>query len=84
MAIRLEIKSEIATSREPAKVLVYENENLVAKIIAEVELKQGADGGWYHCVTIKKVLQQTYSCLLCGTTTSIPHVCPVFYPELRS
>jgi len=25
----------------------------------------------------------TYSCLLCGTTTSYPHVCPEFYPELR-
>lgn len=25
----------------------------------------------------------TFSCLLCGTTTLLPHVCPVFYPELR-
>jgi len=24
-----------------------------------------------------------YSCLICGTTTSFPHVCPEFYPELR-
>ena len=24
-----------------------------------------------------------YKCLLCGTTTSHPHVCPEFYPELR-
>ena len=23
----------------------------------------------------------TFSCLLCGTTTPMPHVCPVFYPE---
>ena len=26
----------------------------------------------------------TYKCLLCGTTTLYPHVCPEFYPELRS
>ena len=25
----------------------------------------------------------TYKCLLCGTTTLYPHVCPEFYPELR-
>lgn len=25
----------------------------------------------------------TYTCLICGTTTSYPHVCPEFYPELR-
>ena len=25
----------------------------------------------------------TYSCMLCGTTTVRPHICPVFYPELR-
>ena len=23
----------------------------------------------------------TYSCLLCGRKTPLPHVCPVFYPE---
>lgn len=54
MAVKVEVRSEIGTSRDPAKVLVYENNCLVAEIIAEVELKQGADGGWYHCVTLKK------------------------------
>ena len=27
---------------------------------------------------------ETYSCQICGTTTAFPHVCPAFYPELRS
>lgn len=54
MAVRVEVKSEIATSSEPAKVIVYEDGRLVAEIVAEVELKQGADGGYYHCVTLKK------------------------------
>ena len=54
MAVRVEIKSEIATSRDPAKVLVYEDNHLVTEVTAEVELKQGADSGWYHCVTLKK------------------------------
>lgn len=26
---------------------------------------------------------KTYKCLICGTTTSFPHVCPEFYPELK-
>lgn len=54
MAIRIEIESEIAVSDRPARVLVYENDQLVGEIIAEVELKQGADDGYYHCVTLKK------------------------------
>ena len=53
--VRVVIESEVGTSRRPARVLVYEGGGLVAEVIAEVELKQGADGGYYHCVTLKKV-----------------------------
>lgn len=82
--ISVEIRSEIATSRDPARVLIYDGKRLVAEVTAEVELKSGADGGYYHCVTLKKIdSQNTYSCLLCGTTTPMPHRCPVFYPELQ-
>jgi len=56
--VRVEIESEIATSSRPARVLVYEGDRLVEEITAEVELKQGADDGYYHCVTLKKVKQQ--------------------------
>lgn len=52
--IRVDIESEVATSDRPARVLVYERDRLVAEVIAEVELKPGADGGYYHCVTLKK------------------------------
>ncbi len=34
--------------------------------------------------TVKKFRATTYSCLLCGTTTPLPHICPVFYPELKT
>lgn len=54
MAVRVEVRSESGTSRDPAKVSVYENGHLVAEVIAEIELKQGADGGWYHCVILRK------------------------------
>jgi len=54
MAIRVEIVSESGTSLDPAKVFVYENDRLVAEVVAEIELKQGADGGLYSCVTLKK------------------------------
>ncbi len=32
---------------------------------------------------IRAFKAMTYSCLLCGTTTPLPHVCPVFYSGLR-
>lgn len=52
--MRVEIESETATSHCPARAVVYDGARVIAEIIAEVELKQGADGGYYHCVTLRK------------------------------
>ena len=52
--VRTEVRSEVATSREPAYVRVYLDEELVAEIIATIALKQGADGGWYDCVIFEQ------------------------------
>lgn len=52
--VRVELKQEYGTSRDPARVSVYDNDQLVVEVIAAVEMKQGADGGWYHCVTLKR------------------------------
>lgn len=52
--VRVEIESERVISDRPARVLVYDNDQLVVEVIAEVELRPGADGGYYHCVTLKK------------------------------
>lgn len=52
--VRVELEQEIGISHRPARVLVYENDKLVEEVIARVEPKQGADGGWYHCVVLKK------------------------------
>lgn len=54
MFTRVEIESESGTSRAPASVKVYEGDKLVTTIIATVEMKQGADGGLYPCVTLKQ------------------------------
>ena len=54
MAIEVKTESEGGCSDRPARVLVYEDGKLVAEVIATVELKPGADGGRYHCVTLKK------------------------------
>ena len=56
MTVRVEIQSEIVTSDEPAKILNYEGGYPcpAIEVIAEIELKQGADGGWYRCVVLKK------------------------------
>lgn len=53
--VRVEIQQEEAISRKPARVIVYQDEKPVAEVIAEVKLKQGADGDFYHCVTLKRV-----------------------------
>ena len=48
--VRIEIESEIGTSRCPARVLVYEGSKLVAEVVAEIELKQGTAS---HCKGIE-------------------------------
>ncbi len=52
--IRVEIESEGGASSDPARVLIYENEQLKTEITAKIEPKQGADGGFYPCVTLEK------------------------------
>lgn len=54
MAVRVEIKSEEGMSRDLAYVRVYEDDKLVVEITGRVELKMGADGGLYNCVTLEK------------------------------
>lgn len=58
MTVRVEVRSETGTSRDPAKVRIYENDNLVSEVTAKIEPEQGADGGWYHCVTLEKQEQK--------------------------
>lgn len=50
--VRIECKSENALSRGHATVVIYENNRIIAEVIAKVEMKQGADGGEYPCVTL--------------------------------
>jgi len=56
MAVRVEIQSEIVALGKPARVLVYENGNIVAEVVAEVDLQPGADGGYYHSVTLRRAI----------------------------
>ena len=53
--VTVNILSEIATSREPARIMVYEGDKLVAEVTAEIHDEQGADGGIYSVVKLKKV-----------------------------
>ncbi|MBU6501095.1 MAG: hypothetical protein KGJ89_03130 [Patescibacteria group bacterium] len=79
--IRIALKQEEGISKDPARVLIYKDNELLAEVIAEIELKRGADNGFYNCVTLKPTISgQSYSCNLCGTTTPLPHICPAFYP----
>ncbi len=54
--LRVELKDQIGTSRSPAEVLIYdENNKLVVKVTGTVDLKEGLDGGYYSCVILKEV-----------------------------
>ena len=57
-----------------------------------LELLNKTEGGYRYVPTVLgiKFLQEenkkagrTFSCLLCGTTTGIPHLCPCFFPQLE-
>jgi len=37
--------------------------------------------GYYRNLCVRESPVATYSCLICGTTTTMPHVCPAFYPK---
>lgn len=52
--VRVEIENESVIGGRPARVLVYEDKKLVVEVEGEVHLRPGADGGYYHCVTLKK------------------------------
>jgi hypothetical protein len=52
MAVKVQADSEGVLSGKPAEVRIYENDRLITKVVAKIELKQGADGGYYHCVVL--------------------------------
>mgnify|MGYP001608737053 FL=1 len=51
--IRIVTESETGTSRNPARVLIYEEDKLVAEVVARTSLQQGADGGYYDCIILE-------------------------------
>lgn len=57
-----------------------------------LQLSQKVGGGYVYTLTVlgikflqeeNKKVGRTYSCLLCGTTTGVPHVCPIFDARFR-
>jgi hypothetical protein len=59
--IRVVCNSEQGTSYKPAEVLVYDGEVLIARVIASLEPKQGADGGYYLCVELRETSCEEHS-----------------------
>lgn len=52
--ISVNVRSETATSRKSARVIVYKNNTPIAEIEARIDLEQGADGGQYNVVKLKR------------------------------
>lgn len=51
--IRIEIESQVGTSRNPASIHIYEGDRLIAEIVASTSLQPGADGGYYDCIILE-------------------------------
>lgn len=51
--VRFEIVSGVATSEEPACILVYEDNRLIAEIIATAEYVINEDGKYEYTAVIK-------------------------------
>jgi len=54
MGVEVKVISEMATSRNPARVLVYKDGQLIEEVVASVKPERGADGGYYFCVKFEK------------------------------
>ncbi len=54
MPVTVEIESEEALSKKPARVLVCENGKVVKEIIAKIEYNKGADSRYYPCVILEE------------------------------
>ncbi|GEM_PF-5141760 len=54
--VRVELEDEITTvGPYYARVCVYKDDMLVAEVHAKIDQEQGADGGYYGVVKLKKV-----------------------------
>ena len=57
ITIRIESESESATSHKPDRVLIYNNDELLAEIVAELKLQPVADGAYCNCTILKQVIK---------------------------
>ncbi len=49
--MRIETVDENGTGSQKATIKVFDdNDGLFTTIVGDITLKQGADGGYYHCV----------------------------------
>lgn len=51
-SIQVKVESESGTSRKPATVRIYNNDELVAHVQAQLKPLTGADGGFYDCIQL--------------------------------
>ncbi|MBU6370903.1 MAG: hypothetical protein KGH93_03450 [Patescibacteria group bacterium] len=55
MALKIEVHDEIATQRRPACISIYDGNELVQVIVAEIKQEKGADNGKYGVVKITHI-----------------------------
>ena len=54
MAIRVEIQNEAVILGHQARVLIFEDDKLVAEVVAKIEPQIGADDNYYPGVTLER------------------------------
>jgi hypothetical protein len=50
--VRVEVEKERVICGEPAKVNIYEDDKLIARVICTIGNQYGADDGLYPCVEL--------------------------------
>ena len=51
--IRVECESQVGTSNRPARVLIYDGQQLVMEVEGTIEYQLGADSRQYPCIVLK-------------------------------
>lgn len=54
-SLEITLTDESGTGNQPAVLEIRKDNELLVSVQAIIERKQGADGGWYNCVTFRRI-----------------------------
>lgn len=54
-SIEITFTDESGTGNQPAVLEIKKDNEVLVAVQAVIERKQGADGGWYNCVSFRRI-----------------------------